>query len=51
MKVARGLCLALAIVIGSISIVRAEEWIMGMALTDELEVIENTCSDNFFSNT
>ena len=31
--------------------VQAEEWIMGTALTDEHEVIDNTCSDNFFSNT
>ena len=51
MKVARGSCLALAIAIGSIGTVGAEEWIMGTALADEHEVIDNTCSDNFFSNT
>jgi len=51
MKVARGFCLALAMAIGSIGTVGAEEWIMGTALTDEHEVIDNTCSDNFFSNT
>jgi hypothetical protein len=34
-----------------VSSVQAEEWIMGTALTDEHEVIDNTCSDNFFSNT
>jgi hypothetical protein len=51
LNVARGLCLALAIVIGSIGTVGAEEWIMGTALTDEHEVIDNTCADNFFGNT
>ena len=51
MKMAREFCLALAIAIGSISTVGAEEWIMGTALTDEHEVIDNTCADNFFSNT
>ena len=34
-----------------VSSVQAEEWIMGTALTDEHEVIGNTCSDNFFGNT
>lgn len=33
------------------SSVQAEEWIMGTALTDEHEVIDNTCADNFFGNT
>ena len=51
MNVARGFCLALAIAIGSIGAGGAEEWIMGTALTDDHEVIDNTCADNFFGNT
>jgi hypothetical protein len=35
------LCLASAIVIGSIGTVGTEEWIMGTALTDEHEVIDS----------
>ena len=45
------LAFALLIAISTVTIVQAEEWIMGTALTDEHEVIDNTCADNFFSNT
>ena len=45
------LVFSLLVVSFTVSSVQAEEWIMGTALTDEHEVIDNTCSDNFFSNT
>ena len=45
------LAFSLLIAISTVTIVQAEEWIMGTALTDEHEVIENTCADNFFGNT
>ena len=45
------LSFALLLAVSTVTIVQAEEWIMGTALTDEHEVIENTCADNFFGNT
>ena len=45
------LSFALLLAVSTVTIVQAEEWIMGTALTDEHEVIDNTCADNFFSNT
>ena len=45
------LVFALLVVTITVASVQAEEWIQGADLTDEHEVIDNTCGDNFFGNT
>ena len=52
MNILRMICFG-AVVYGVMSPtgVSADEWIMGVDLTDDHVVVDDTCGDNFFGNT